>query len=117
MALKPQTRPFGINRSRTVEACLFSNPLERLDKSRTPMKKRLSNILFVWLPLFFLVAYVVSYFVLADPKGVQAAGLLACDVHLYCVKGGMYKLVEFIYMPIWQLDTKILRPSAWKVEP
>jgi hypothetical protein len=78
------------------------------------VKKHLSNILFVWLPLFFLVAYVVSYFAVVEPKQ-SVTGASAFIPPLYNVPDAIYKPAFFLFGPLYYLDAKIMRRAMWKI--
>jgi hypothetical protein len=80
------------------------------------VKKRVSNSLCVWLPVFFLVAYVVSYFALVSPTGYGDVRGVIGYVPSYRVNNRLKKAGEYLYRPLYYLDAKIFRPQIWYIQ-
>ena len=80
------------------------------------VKKRLANILCVWLPLLFLVAYVGSYYALVKvtPAFIPTQGLQMYYPD-YGVSEGLRNTIDRFYLPVHQMDRKYIRPNTWKV--
>jgi hypothetical protein len=78
------------------------------------MKKRLSNILCVWLPLFFLAAYIGSYFALVKAMSSGSGIGLLIYSPVYIVPNSMLDAAEYLYRPMYYFDRRIIRPNFWK---
>ena len=68
----------------------------------------------VWLPVFFLVAYVVSYFLLVETRSFPSGPGSFESRPSYPVPETLRKPVESIYKPLHFLDKNIIRPGFWE---